>query len=114
MRFFGDKALKINRYELHATQAGSYLRLHPEGELVKFDDVADLKQADGLPILKVKSYTTEAEDDKVDGRRCRFDMLSKLIDSDAQQYRGLKPRMMHITTKTWHSLVWAVAIVSWE
>jgi hypothetical protein len=31
--------MKIDRYELHATQAGSYLRRHQDGELVQFDDI---------------------------------------------------------------------------
>lgn len=64
--------------------------------------------------MQVKYYKTEWENDREPERRCRFQMLSKLIDDDVKNHLGLKPRLMHIEDKWYHGSVWAVAIVVWE
>lgn len=64
--------------------------------------------------MKVKYYKTEWENDRDPERRCRFEMLSKLIDADVKHYPGLKPRMLHVNDHSYHSGVWTTAIVVWE
>ncbi len=64
--------------------------------------------------MKVKYYKTDWESDREPERRCRFEMLSKLIDADVQEYQGMKPRILHLQDRSFHSSVWTTAIVVWE
>ena len=64
--------------------------------------------------MVVKYYKTDWENDGEPERRCRFEMLTKLLDADVKNYPGLKPRMMHIEDRFFHGSVWVVAVVVWE
>jgi hypothetical protein len=63
--------------------------------------------------MQIKYYKTDWEDNTAE-KRCRFEMLSKLIDDDVKNHPGLKPRLMHITDRYYYTSVWVVAIVVWE
>lgn len=64
--------------------------------------------------MEVKYYKTDWENDKDPERRCRFEMLSKLINADVESHAGLKPRILHLNDGHFHGSVWTTAIVVWE
>lgn len=63
--------------------------------------------------MKIKYYKTDWENDREQERLCRFEMLSKLIDADVQNYPGMKPSILHLQDRTFHGSIWTTAIVVW-